>query len=103
MSIIERHVKDEVKKILKKYGDHIDGFWPVPSGYGESHLDWVGCVNGAFVSIETKRPGKRPTPRQTVRINNVLKAGGIALVIDGTEDTTTYAQLEQILEKLIDN
>jgi hypothetical protein len=93
MATPEAKVKAQVKKILASFGDKIDGFWPVPSGYGESHLDWVGCVAGVFVSIETKAPGKRPTPRQVERIRRVTLAGGHAFTIDGTDDTTTYAQL----------
>lgn len=86
-------VKAKVKKILAEFGDKVDGFWPVPSGYGESHLDWVGCVNGYFVSLEIKKPGGKATPRQLERIRTVQLAGGYAAVIDGTEKTTTYEEL----------
>lgn len=90
----ENIVKQKVKKVLDKFKSDIDGFWPVPSGYGESHLDYVGCLNGYFFSIETKAPGKKPTPRQQKRIADVKRAGGLAFIIDGTEDTTTYNELE---------
>ena len=100
MATPEKKVKDEVKKILDRFGDHMDGFWPVPSGYGESHLDYVGCLNGHFVSIETKAPGKKPSPRQLERIRRVTNAGGAVFVIDGTEKTTTYEQLFMALVKL---
>ena len=94
MATPESIVKNKVKKVLDKFKSHIDGFWPVPSGYGESHLDYVGCICGHFFSIETKAPGKKPTPRQMERIRRVQLAGGLAFVIDGTEATTTYDQLE---------
>lgn len=97
----EGKVKNEVKKVLAKYKSQIDGFWPVPAGYGESHLDYVGCVAGYFLSIETKKPGSKPTPRQNHRIDCVRRAGGVALVIDGTENTTTYDQLDEIIRELI--
>lgn len=42
----ESKVKAEVKKVIAKYNDLIDSYWPVPSGYGESHLDCILCVNG---------------------------------------------------------
>lgn len=100
MATPESKVKNEVKKVLDKFKSHIDGFWPVPSGYGESHLDYVGCANGYFISIETKAPGKKPTPRQKERIRRVALAGGFAWVIDGTEATTTYQQLEKALRGL---
>lgn len=93
----EGKVKAEVKKVLGQFGDRIDGFWPVPSGLGESHLDYVGCVSsprgGLFFAIETKAPGKKPTPRQLFRIETVRKAGGVAFVIDGTLKTDTVGQL----------
>lgn len=82
----EGKVKKVVKAIIDKFGDKIDGFWPVPSGYGESHLDYVGCANGWFFSIETKAPGKKPTPRQMERIRRVELAGGKAFVIDGSPE-----------------
>lgn len=96
-------VKDKVKEVLAKFGSSIDGFWPVPSGYGESHLDYVGCAWGVFISIETKKPKAKPTPRQLYRIKCVKDAGGWALVIDGTDATTTYAQLEEILMSIRDS
>lgn len=93
MTTPEGKVKDAVKKVLGVFGDKIDGFWPVPSGYGESHLDYVGCVNGFFLSIETKAPGKKPTPRQKERKRRVELAGGKVFIIDGTTNTDTFADL----------
>lgn len=93
----ENIVKNNVKKVLDKFKSQIDGFWPVPSGYGESHLDYVGCIDGQFFAIETKAPGKKPTPRQLERIRRVELAGGMVFVIDGTANTTTYDELEAAL------
>lgn len=97
MTTPEGKVKSDVKKVLDKFKSDIDGFWPVPAGYGESHLDYVGCMCGRFFSIETKAPGKKPTARQAHRIDNVKRAGGLAFVIDGTANTTTCAELEATL------
>lgn len=97
MATPEGKVKNAVKKVMDNYKSHIDGFWPVPSGYGESHLDYVGCINGLFFTIETKAPGKRPTPRQKERIRTVKLAGGKVFVIDGTEKTDTCEQLDDWL------
>lgn len=93
-------MKAEVKRILALFGDKIDGFWPVPSGYGESHLDYVGCVCGQFFSIETKAPGKKPTPRQLERQRRVELAGGKVFIIDGTNKVDTYTRLRDWLEKI---
>lgn len=69
---------------------------PVPSGFGESTLDYIGCYRGKYFAIETKAPGKKPTDRQNMVIDKMRKAGGKVFVIDGdlTElkqwiDTTT--------------
>lgn len=93
----ENIVKLKVKKVLDKFKSSIDGFWPVPAGYGESHLDYVGCIEGFFFCIETKAPGKKPTPRQLERIRRVELAGGKCFVVDGTDNTTTYQELELAL------
>lgn len=101
MATPEGKVKSEVKKIIEKYGSRIDSYWPVPAGYGESHLDCILCVNGYFIAVETKAPGKKPTPRQKYRIATVTRAGGITMVIDGTDATITYEQLDNVLHQLL--
>lgn len=101
MATPEGKVKDAVKKVLAKYGDRIDQFWPVPSGYGESHLDCILCVNGFYASIETKAPGKKPTARQKYRIKTVNDAGGKVFVIDGTNRTDTVEELDRWIAQTI--
>jgi hypothetical protein len=96
----EGKVKAAVRKVLDLYKSELDTFWPVPAGYGPSHLDCIICAWGKFVSIETKAPGKKPTPRQKERIASVKRAGGIAVVIDGTHNTTTVTELQKLLEDL---
>lgn len=98
----EGKVKKQVKAVLAEFGDDIDGFWPVPSGYGESHLDYVGCAWGWFICIETKAPGGKPSPRQIERIRTAKLAGAYVAVIDGTDKTTTYDQLRKDLMYLRD-
>lgn len=77
----EGRVKAAVKKVLKKYPHY--GLWPVPSGYGESTLDYIGCICGLFFAIETKRPGGEPTPRQKQTIKAMQDAEAEVFVIDG--------------------
>lgn len=95
----EGKVKAKVKKVLAEFKP-IDTFWPVPSGYGMSHLDCIVCFFGRFISIETKGPGGKPTPRQELRMRSVRMAGGMALVMDGTDKTTTINQLRTMLEAI---
>ena len=91
MTTPEGKVKDRVKRMLEKFRYDSDGkqvmdtFWPVPNGMGASHLDCIICFYGRYIAIETKAPGKKPTPRQEQRITSVASAGGAVLVIDGDE------------------
>ena len=75
----EGKVKDRVKRILKKHGCY--QFWPVQTGYGAPTLDCLGCHNGFFFGIETKAPGKHPTPRQMLTIDDMTAAHGKVFVI----------------------
>ena len=95
----EGKVKAAVKKVLAKYPESY-WRWPVPYGYGHSGLDCYGCHYGWFVSIETKAPGEKPTPRQTQDIREINIARGKAFVVDGPE---TLARLEGFLEQVKTN
>lgn len=77
----ENKVKEQVKKILKKY----KVYWhmPVSNGMGAPSLDFVCCAGGAYLAIETKAPGKKPTPRQLLTIGLIESSHGKVLVIDG--------------------
>lgn len=92
----EGKVKAKVKKILAKF--EIYGWWPVPSGYGESSLDFIGCINGRFFAIETKAPGKAPTPRQEECIRRMKAAGAEVFVID--DSAQSYRELEVFLHMM---
>lgn len=81
MSTPEGRVKAKVKKILKKYPVYSN--WPVPCGYGAAMLDCIGAIYGKCFSIETKAPGKTPTPRQQQTIKDQRAAGIAVFIIDG--------------------
>ena len=81
----EGAVKAKVKKLLEAYGCYY--LMPVQNGMGSPTLDFLGCHNGRFFSIETKAPGKKPTPRQEVTIKKIQLAKGPAFVIDGDLST----------------
>jgi len=78
----EGKVKKTVSTLLKS----VDGLFytmPVPSGFGESTLDYIGCYRGKYFAVETKAPGKKPTDRQEAIIKKMREAGGSVFVIDG--------------------
>ena len=84
--IKEKQVKNAVKKVLVTHGCYY--FMPVQSGYGSAALDFICCHKGRFLSIETKAPGKHPSPRQELIISNINEAGGATLVIGESYDHT---------------
>lgn len=75
----EAKVKARVKKTLKAFGCY--QHWPVQTGYGAACLDCHACHNGLYFVVETKAPGKYPTPRQELTIEDVENAGGKTFVI----------------------
>lgn len=81
----EGKIKDQVKKVLKDRGTALDQFWCVQNGMGSPALDCIGCYCGYHFEIETKAPGKKPTPRQEQTIAKKLLAGCPVFVIDGQE------------------
>lgn len=79
----EALLKKEVKKHLTRLG----ALWymPVPAGYGRQSVDFLCCVRGRFVAIETKGPGKKPTPRQEAFLKETIAAGGAAFWCDSMD------------------
>ncbi len=51
------------------------------TGYGAACLDCHGCYKTKYYAIETKAPGKHPTPRQVLTIEEVKASGGRVFVI----------------------
>lgn len=72
------------------------GAWfcmPIGTGYGNSGVpDFVCCLAGRFVAIETKAPGKRrnTTVMQDKQIVGIHKAGGVAMVIDNADQLDEF-------------
>ena len=79
--VLERDVKKEISALLAKH----NAYWVMPMtfGYGASgHPDFVGCVYGVMFGIEAKAtPKQKPRPLQVKRLEEIKRAGGIALVI----------------------
>jgi hypothetical protein len=86
-----------VKARLKKRLDQLPclyQFRPVQNGMGASSLDVLICAGGWFIAIETKAPGKKPTPRQEDTIAKINAAHGLVYVVD--DDTSMEKALEVI-------
>lgn len=92
MSTPEGKVKERVKKLLRSF----DIYWhmPVQNGMGAPSLDFICCVRGYYLAIETKAPGKKPTPRQELTMGDISKAGGFVFVVS---DDESFERLEAFL------
>lgn len=96
-SVTEKIVKSHVKTMLKKHDAYY--FMPVQSGYGAPGLDFHGCHKGRAFAIETKKPGKKPTPRQKLTMMEMEEAGMKVFVIAGS--TVEFIELETWLLGLL--
>ena len=79
----EGKVKEKVKKLLDPRRPQLYYDMPVPSGYGKSTLDFIGCYYGRFFAVETKRSGKELTSRQEGTRDDMRAAGGVVFEIIG--------------------
>lgn len=91
MTTPEGRVKNEVKKQLKALGAY--QFWPVQTGMGAKTVDCLACLQGQFVAIETKAPGRKPTPLQLVTLSCIAVARGLTLVIDSVDEAKKLPDL----------
>lgn len=90
--VLEGAVKRAVKRVLEQRG----AYWnmPIPPG-NINTLDFLCCIPvavtadmvgktiGAFVVVETKRPGvKTVTPKQAETMRTIRRAGGVAILVN---------------------
>jgi hypothetical protein len=98
--VIERDVKKNVKEIIKLIDPTADVFMPVQTGFGASDLDFIVTVKGVALRIETKVDRKQPSPRQNLRIAELVKAGAVVLVIDQHNLRHVKATVELLVSSL---
>jgi hypothetical protein len=75
-----------VKAMIKRQMECLPGsyrFMPVQNGMGAPALDFYYCVNGYFIAIEAKAPGKWYTPRQEATRDAIRVSGGRVYLVDG--------------------
>lgn len=109
--MLESYLKTKIKK------DLLEKAWyysPVQMGRGASGIpDIIACMPtvirqedvgktlGLFVGIEAKVGSNKPTPLQTRQLQEIAKAGGMALVITG-QDKKPYV-IDRVHERLPNN
>lgn len=87
----EGRVKAKVKRRLKALGTDCWTFMPVQKGMGIPALDFVLCIRGHFISIETKADAtKNLTPTQLTTKAAIEAAGGLVFVVFD-DNTLDYA------------
>lgn len=96
---VKRMVSAELARLNATYPGRIYKFMPVQSGYGAATLDYLLCVAGRFVSIETKADvSKELTWRQQTTRSQMQAAGGLVLVIcDKTSLDLAMLQIELLI------
>lgn len=78
----------KLKQEVKAYLDALGAYWfmPVQTGYGvKGTPDFLCCLKGRFVAIETKTKGRKPNPWQERAIKQINDAGGLAFWADSLE------------------
>ncbi len=88
----ESFVKKKVRQYLSERGAY--RFSPVQMGIGSPTLDDLCCIDGRFLGIEYKAPGKKLTPRQNLTMDQINEAGGAAIWGDNAESIIEQIQSE---------
>jgi hypothetical protein len=86
----EGEVKEALKKRLELFGEYVVTFNPVQMGYGKRVVDTILCYKGMFIVIEVKAPGKELRRAQLYFLQQVVKAGGKAFIIDNVLDALRF-------------
>ena len=85
----EGKVKAAVKKVLLERGAYF--FMPVQMGYGKRTVDFLVCLDGRFIAIETKRKTEKARTFQEEILKEIRAAGGLTFVIDSVDDANTLS------------
>ena len=94
----EAKVKKVVATQLKERGAYY--FYPVTGGYGKSGVpDIIGCYDGLFFGIECKAGKNKTTALQDKNIEDILAAGGCALIVNEQNMHTFWHDIETALAK----
>jgi len=83
----EKDIRQRAMAQIRAYYGDAAVLWPQTGAIGGiGRPDVVACIGGHFVAIEIKAPGKRPRISQIAQLDAVVRAGGIAILYDGSVD-----------------
>ncbi len=77
----EKNFENKVKKFLKDQGCWFVKYWAGGEFTKAGIPDLLICCNGYFLGVELKGPKGRPSELQLWNIEQIKKAGGIAMVL----------------------
>lgn len=99
----EALVKKKVRAILDSYKPLMLYYMPVQTGYGASGVeDFVCCFCGRYIGVETKAEDGKQHPLQVIRQEDVIKSGGIYLLIGPHNILSLHAILAAIKKRYED-
>lgn len=81
----EKNFENRVKNFLKAQGCWFIKYWGGGQFTKAGVPDLLLCCNGRFIAVELKAPNGKPSPLQLYTIEEIKKAGGIALVLYPTD------------------
>ena len=90
----EQEIVDSIKKYLQSIPNLF--YWKEHGGqFGTAGIpDIIVCYKGKFIEFECKRPGGKPTLLQTITMNKIRKAKGIAKIV------TSVEQVKEVIERI---
>ena len=79
MELMEKDLQARILRDLEQNGAYVI---KVVSGNRDGIPDIICLYHGAFIAIEVKQEGKKPTPLQAIHLERITKAGGLSLCVD---------------------
>ncbi|ADV45492.1 VRR-NUC domain-containing protein [Nitratifractor salsuginis] len=79
----EQKIQKRILRFLKDIGAYPA---KIVTGNRAGIPDILACVNGRFVAIEVKVPGKEATKLQDLHLQRIKEAGGVAFVAHGADE-----------------
>ena len=80
--MLEQGIQSRIIKALSSRGVYVV---KVVSASRNGTPDLLCCYKGRFIAIEVKRPGEKPSALQTAKLEEIRKAGGIAVWVDSLD------------------
>lgn len=84
----EGRIKEKIDRVLRR--NNIWFFKPVPTGMQMKTIDYICCINGRFVGIEAKAPGKDVTELQIRTMRLMRDAGGLTFVLSTPQEVDWF-------------